>query len=114
MFVAFIKILKKHDRKTDSDISRDFSERLQEMDFVFYERAVKQDAKYCLSLVGSSTGSSSSVAADRPAPRMSDRGRKLWLDLQQERVQFLSSSDGNFDYIEAAKVAKVAKNAIAA
>jgi hypothetical protein len=107
VFVAFIKILKKHDRITGSDISHDFSKRtLQNMDFVVYVSAVKKDAKYCLSLVKSSTGSSSSVAADPAAPQMSDRGRNIWLRLQQEQVQFLSSSDGSFDYIEAAKVAK--------
>jgi hypothetical protein len=107
VFVAFIKILKKHDRITGSDISHDFSKQtLQNMDFVVYVSAVKKDAKYCLSLLKSSTGSSSLVAADPAAPQMSSRGRNLWLRLQQERVQLLSSSDGSFDYIEAAKVAK--------
>jgi hypothetical protein len=107
VFVAFIKILKKHDRITGSDISHDFSKQtLQNMDFVVYVSAVKKDAKHCLSLLKSSTGSSSLVAADPAAPQMSNRGRNLWLRLQQERVQLLSSSDGSFDYIEAAKVAK--------
>ncbi len=107
MFVAFIKILKKHYRITGSNISHDFSEQtLQNMDFVVYVSAVKKDAKYCLSLLKSSTGSSSSVAADPAAPQMSNRGRNLWLRLQRERVQFLRSSDGSFDYIEAAKVVK--------
>jgi len=88
-------------------ISHDFSEQtLQNMDFVVYVSAAKKDAKYCLSFLKSSTGSSSLVAADPAAPQMSNRGRNLWLRLQQERVQFLSSSDGSFDYIEAAKVAK--------
>jgi hypothetical protein len=107
VFVAFIKILKKHDRITGSDISHEFSKQtLQNMDFVVYVSAVKKDAKYCLSLLKSSTGSSSLVSADPGAPQMSNRGRKLWLCLQQKRVQFLRSSDGSFDYIEAAKVAK--------
>lgn len=106
MFVAFIEILKQHDQETGSDISSDFSGRLQEMDFVRYARDVKQDAKYCLSLLKSSTGSSSLVAADPAAPQMSDRGRNLLRRLQEEQVQLLSSSDGSFDYIEAAKVAE--------
>jgi hypothetical protein len=101
VFVAFIEILKKHDEETHSYISGHFSDLLQKMDFVCYVRAVKQDAKSCLSLLGSSTAPSSSEA-----PPMSSRGKKLWLRLQQERLQFLISSDGNFDYIEAAKVAK--------
>lgn len=107
MFVAIIKILKKHDRITGSDMSHDFSKQtLQNMDFVVYVSAVKKDAKYCLSLLNSSTGSSSLVAADPAAPQMSNRGRDLSLRLQQERVQLLSSRDGSFDYMEAAKVAK--------
>jgi hypothetical protein len=108
VFVAFIEILKQHDKETGSDMYSDFSGRLQEMDFVRYERAVKQDEKYCLSLLKSSTGSSSLVAADPAAPQMSNRGRNLLHLLQEERVQLLSSSDGSFDYIEAAKVAKAA------
>ncbi len=101
MFVAFIEILRKHDEETGSYISGHFSNLLQNMAFVCYGRAVKRDAKSCLSLLGSSTVSSSSEA-----PPMSSRGKNLWLSLQQERLQSLISSDGNFDYIEAAKVAK--------
>jgi hypothetical protein len=99
VFEAFIQILKKHDEETGSNISRRFSVRLKQMDFVRYLPAVKQDAKCRLSLLGSSTGSSSSVT-----PRMTSRAKKVCLSLQQERLQFLS--DGNFNYIEAAKAAK--------
>jgi hypothetical protein len=106
VFVAFIQILKKHDEETGSKISRKFSDRLKQMDFVRYLGAVKKDAKSCLSLLKSSTGSSSSVA-----PPMSSRAKKVCLRLQQERIQFLSSSDGNFNYIEAAQAAKNAIDA---
>jgi hypothetical protein len=106
VFLALIEILKQHDKETGSDINSDFSGRLQEMDFVRYERDVKKDEKYYLSLLKSSTGSSSLVAADPAAPQMSDRGRSLLRLHQEERVQLLSSSDGSFDYIKAAKVAK--------
>ncbi len=52
MFVAFLKILKKHDRITGSHIRRKFClETLNHMDFVLYGSTVNKDAKYCLSLL---------------------------------------------------------------
>ncbi len=137
MFAAFLNILKKHDRITGSQIRRKFCmETLNHMDFVLYASAVNEDAEYCLSLLKtipnphmrsstrgwslprsetthvqsdceSSTGSSSSAAA-HPSPLMSTRGRELSLHLRQQRLQALSSRDGDFNYIAAAKAAKAA------
>ncbi len=141
MFVAFLKILEKHDRITGSQIRRKFClQRLNHMDFVLYASAVNEDAEYCLSLLNripdpnmrsgtrgwslrrsqathvqsdceSSTGSSSSVAA-HPSPLMSTRGRELSLLLRQRRLQLLNSIDGDFNYIKAAKAAKAANNMV--
>ncbi len=135
VFVAFLNILKKHDRITGSQIRRKFCmQRLNHMDFVLYASAVNEDAEYCLSLLKripnphmrsstrgwtlprsqtthvqsdceSSTGSSSSAAA-HPSPLMSTRGRELSLHLRHQRLQLLSSSDGDFNYITAANAAK--------
>ncbi len=139
LFVAFLKILEKHDRITGSQIRRKFSlQRLNHMDFVLYASAVNEDAEYCLSLLKripdpnmrsgtrgwslprsqtthvqsdceSSTGSSSSAAA-HPSPVMSTRGRELSLHLRHQRLQLLSSSDGRFNYITAANAAKAANH----
>jgi hypothetical protein len=141
VFVAFLKILKKHDRITGSHIRREFCmETLNHMDFVLYASAVNEDAEYCLSLLKripnphmrsstrgwslprsqtthvqsdceSSTGSSSSAAA-HPSPLMSTRGRELSLHLRQQRLQLLSSSDGRFNYIRAANAAKAANHMV--
>jgi ribosomal protein L33 len=59
----------------------------------------------------SSTGSSSSTAA-HPSPVMSTRGRELSLHLRQQRLQLLSSSDGDFNYITAANAAKAANRMV--
>ncbi len=92
VFVAFLNILKKHDRITGSQIRRKFCmQKLNHLDFVLYASAVNEDAEYCLSLLKripsstrswslrrsqtthvqsdceSSTGSSSSAAA-HPSP----------------------------------------------
>ncbi len=137
VFVAFLNILKKHDRITGSQIRRKFCmQTLNHTDFVLYASAVNEDAEYCLSLLNripdpntrpgtrgwflprsqtthvqsdceSSTGSSSSAAA-HPSPLMSTRGRELSLHLRQQRLQLLSSSDGDFNYITAANAAKAA------
>ncbi len=139
MFVAFLNILKKHDRITGSQIRRKFCmQRLNHMDFVLYASAVNEDAEYCLSLLQripnphmrsstrgwslrrsqtthvqcdceSSTGSS---AAAHPSPLMSTRGRELSLHLRQQRLQLLSSSDGDFNYITAANAAKAANRMV--
>jgi hypothetical protein len=98
VLVAFIEILRKYYVEPGSYIRGHFYDLLQKMDFVRHVRAVTQDAKYCLSLLGSSTGSSSSVA-----PPMSSRGKDLWLSQQQKRLEVFSNSDGNFDYIKAEK-----------
>ncbi len=139
VFVAFLNILKKHDRITGSQILRKFCmQRLNHMDFVLYASAVNEDAEYCLSLLKripnphmrsstrgwslprpqttqsdceSSTGSSSSAAA-HPSPLMSTRGRELSLHLRQQRLQLLSSSDGDFNYIAAANAAKAANRMV--
>jgi hypothetical protein len=58
----------------------------------------------------SSTGSSSSAA--HPSPLMSTRGRELSLHLRQQRLQLLSSNDGGFNYIRAAKAAKAANHMV--
>jgi hypothetical protein len=139
--VAFLKILKKHDRITGSQIHRKFCmQRLNHMDFVLYASAVNEDAEYCLSLLNripdpnmrsgtrgwslprsqtthvqsyceSSTGSSSSAAA-HPSPLMSTRGRELSLHLRQQRLQLLNSRDGDFNYITAANAAKAANRMV--
>ncbi len=136
MFVAFLNILKKHDRITGSQIRRNFCmQKLNHLDFVLYASAVNEDAEYCLSLLKripsstrcwslrrsqtthvqsdceSSTGSSSSAAA-HPSPVMSTRGRELSLLLRQQRLQLLSSSDGDFNYITAANAAKAANRMV--
>ncbi len=133
MFVAFLKILEKHDRITGSQIRRKFClQTLNHMDFVLYASAVNEDAEYCLSLLNripdpnmrsgtrgwslrsdceSATGSSSSVAA-HPSPLMSTRGRELSLLLRQRRLQLLNSIDGDFNYIKAAMAAKAANNMV--
>ncbi len=109
------------------------------MDFVLYASAANEDAEYCLSLLKripdpnmrsgirgclprsqttrvqsdceSLTGSSSSAAA-HPSPLMSTRARELSLHLRQQRLQILSSSDGSFNYIRAAKAAKAANHMV--
>ncbi len=102
--------------------------------------SVNEDAEYCLSLLKripdphmrsgtrgwslprsqithvlsdceSSTGSSSPAAA-HPSPLKSTRGRELSLHLRQQRLQLLSSSDGGFNYITAAKAAKAANHMV--
>jgi hypothetical protein len=65
----------------------------------------------CKSECESSTGSSSSAAAD-PSPLMSTRGREVSLHLRQQRLQLLNSSDGSFNYITAAKAAKAANHMV--
>ncbi len=142
MFVAFLKILEKHDRITGSHIRRKFCmQTLNHMDFVLYASAVNEDAEYCLSLLNripdpnmrsgprgwylprsqtthvqsdgeSSTQSSSSSAAAHPSPPMSTRGRELSLHLRQQRLQLLSSSDGDFNYSTAANAAKAANRMV--
>ncbi len=142
MFVAFLKLLEKHDRITGSRIRRKFCmQTLNYMDFVLYASAVNEDAEYCLSLLNRipdpnmrsgtrgwylprsqtthvqsdgelSTQSSSSSAAAHPSPLMSTRGRELSLHLRQQRLQLLSSSDGDFNYITAASAAKAANRMV--
>ncbi len=141
MFVAFLKILEKHDRITGSHIRRKFClETLNHMDFVLYASAVNEDAEYCLSLLNripdpnmrsatrgwslprsqtthvhsdcESSTQSSSPAAAHPFPLMSTRGRELSLHLRQRRLQVLISSDGDFNYIKAAKAAKAANHMV--
>ncbi len=137
VFVGFLNILKKHDRITGSQIRRKFCmQRLNHTDFVLYASAV--NAEYCLSLLKripnphmrsstrgwslprlqtthvqseQSTGSSSSAAA-HPSPLMSTRGRNVSLHLRQQRLQLLSSSDGDFNYITAANAAKAANRMV--
>jgi len=141
VFVAFLNILKKHDRITGSQIRRKFCmQRLNHTDFVLYASAVNEDAEYCLSLLEriptphmrsstrgwslprlqtthgqsdceQSTGSSSSAAA-HPSPLMSTRGREVSLHLRQQRLQLLGSSDGDFNYITAANAAKAANRMV--
>ncbi len=43
---------------------------------------------------------------------ISSRGRELSLHLRQQRLQLLSSSDGGFNYIRAAKAAKAANHIV--
>jgi hypothetical protein len=43
---------------------------------------------------------------------MSTQGRELSLHLRQQRLQLLSSNDGGFNYIRAAKAAKAANHII--
>jgi ethanolamine utilization microcompartment shell protein EutL len=43
---------------------------------------------------------------------MSTRGRELSLHLRQQRLQLLSSSDGDFNYIAAANAAKAANRMV--
>jgi hypothetical protein len=117
VFVAFLKILEKHDCITGSHIRRKFClEKLNHMDFVLDGSAVNEDTEYCLSLLKripdpnmrsgtrgwslprsqsthvqsdceSSTGSSSSSAAAHPSPLMGTPGRELSLHLRQQRLQ---------------------------
>jgi hypothetical protein len=141
VFVAFLKILKKHDRITGIHIRQKFCmQTLNHMDFVLYASVVNEDAEYCLSLLKripnphmrsstrgcslprsktthvqsdceSSSGPSSSAAA-HPSPLISTRGRELSLHLWQQRLQLLNSSDGSFNYITAAKAAKAANHMV--
>jgi hypothetical protein len=112
-----------------------------QLTFIVAMYSMNEDAEYCLSLLKripdpnmrsgtrgwslprsqtthvrsdceSSTGSSSSAAA-HPSPLMSTRGRReLSLHLRQQRLQLLSSSDGGFNYITAAKAAKAANHMV--
>ncbi len=142
VFVAFLKILKKHDRITGSHIRRKFClEKLNYMDFVLYASAVNEDAEYCPSLLkkipnphmrsgtrGWSLPRPQTThvqewlwiirriiiisAAAHPSPLMSTRGREVSLHLRQQRLQLLNSSDGSFNYITAAKAAKAANHMV--
>ncbi len=127
MFVAFLKILEKHDGITGSHIRRKFClQTLNHMDFVLDASALNEDAEYCVSLLNRipdpnmrsgtrgwslDAGSSSSEAA-HPSPLMSTRGRELSLHLRQQRLQLLNSIDGGFNYINAAKAAKAANHMV--